>query len=148
MTFTVCIRDVPEFKNVPVPVPAGIIIGSDRNKILLKTALFPNCFKSFHKLIQLTKTISDYGEEIKVFRQFLEEVCFFFLHICFRIRRTAFLNKQTDDRGDVRNFFAIFFGEHKCRIAQSKFRSGSGRNWKSSSGPVPAGTQKRIPVHP
>ena len=38
----------------------------------------------------------------------------------------------------------------KCRIAQSKFRSGSGRNWKSTcgSGPVPAGTQKRIPVHP
>ena len=50
--------------------------------------------KLFHKLIQLTKTISDYGEEIKVFRQFLEEVCFFFLHICFRIRRTAFLNNQ------------------------------------------------------
>ena len=81
-------------KKVPVPVPAGIIIGSGRNKVLLKTALFPNCFKLFHKLIQLTKTISDYGEEIKVFRQFLEEVCFFFLHICFRIRRTAFLNKQ------------------------------------------------------
>ena len=72
----------------------GIIIGTGRNKILLKTALFPNCFKLFHKSIQLTKTISDYGEEIKVFRQFLEEVCFFFLHICFRIRRTAFLNKQ------------------------------------------------------
>ena len=37
----------------------------------------------------------------------------------------------------------------KCRIAP-KFRSGSGRNWKSSSGSgaVPAGTQKRIPVHP
>ena len=35
--------------------------------------------KLFHKLIQLTKTISDYGEEIKVFRQFLEEVCFFFI---------------------------------------------------------------------
>ena len=81
----------PDFKKVPVP--AGIIIGSGRNKILLKTALFPNCFKLFHKLIQLTKTISDYGEEIKVFRHFLEEVCSFFLHICFRIRRTAFLNK-------------------------------------------------------
>ena len=36
----------------------------------------------------------------------------------------------------------------KCRIAQSKFRSGSGRKWKSSSGPVPTGTQKHIPVHP
>ena len=84
----------PDFKKVPVPVPAGIIIGPGRNKILLKTALFPNCFKLFHELIQLTKTISDYGEEMKVFRQFLEEVCFFFLHICFRIRRTAFLNKQ------------------------------------------------------
>ena len=60
--------------------PAGIIIGSGRNKILLKTASFPNCFKLFHKLIHLTKTISDYGEEIKVFRQFLE-VCFFFLHM-------------------------------------------------------------------
>ena len=87
-------RDVPEFRPdfKKVPVPAGIIIGSGRNKILLKTALFPNCFKLFHKLIQLTETISDYGEEIKVFRQFLEEVCFFFLHICFRIRRTAFLS--------------------------------------------------------
>ena len=110
----------------------------------LKNALFPNCFKLFHKLIQLTKTISDYGEEIKVFRQFLEEVCFFFLHICFRIRRTAFLNKQTDDKGDVRNFLATFFRERKCRIAQSKFRfrpeleiefrSGSGRNLKTHSG--------------
>ena len=89
-------RDVPEFRPdfKKVPVPVGIIIGSGRNKILLKTALFPNCFKLFHKLKQLTKTISDYGEEINVFRQFLEEVCFFFLHICFRIQRTAFLKKQ------------------------------------------------------
>ena len=89
-------RDVPEFRPdfKKVPVPVGNIIRSGRNKILLKTALFPNCFKLFHKLIQLTKTISDYGEGIKVFRQFLEEVGFFFLHICFRIRRTAFLNKQ------------------------------------------------------
>ena len=50
-------RDVPEFRPdfKKVPVPAGIIIGSGRNKILLKTAFFPNCFKLFHKLIQLTK---------------------------------------------------------------------------------------------
>ena len=103
------------------------------NKILLKTALFPNCFKLFHELIQLTKTVSDYGEEIKVFRQFLEEVCFFFLHICFRIRRTAFLNKQmTEVMSEISS--QLFFRERKCRIAQSKFRSGSGRNWKSSSG--------------
>ena len=89
-------RDVPEFRPdfKKVPVPVGIIIGSGRNKIFLETAFFPNCFELLHKLIQLTKTISDYGEEIKVFRQFLEEDCFFFLHICFRIRRTAFLNKQ------------------------------------------------------
>ena len=100
---------------------------------LLKTALFPNCFKLFHELIQLTKTVSDYGEEIKVFRQFLEEVCFFFLHICFRIRRTAFLNKQmTEVMSEISS--QLFFRERKCRIAQSKFRSGSGRNWKSSSG--------------
>ena len=39
-------RDVPEFRPdfKKVPDTAGIIIGSGRNKVLLKTALFPNCF--------------------------------------------------------------------------------------------------------
>ena len=84
----------------PAGIPAGFqkSSGSGRNhnwfrpeQNSLKNSIVS---KLFHKLIQLTKTISDYGEEIKVFRQFQEEVCFFFLHICFRIRRTAFLNKQ------------------------------------------------------